>query len=249
LLGDHQPFYVLPPVDIPESALPGVVDMATQHLRDLRAHRPRGPYLLGGFCIGGLIAYEMARRLRAAGEEVPFVAMIDPELPGAFLRANLHIVQWLSKKRALSARETTRLFARGHKVLYRLREEWNAPFRDKARFALRKTRKLFGGNGHLPAATHEAAEESPVDDQDILATFQWILSSYVPPRYDGPATIFLTEEQESFAPFLRRKWRKSAPRSEVHSIAGRHLGAITTNVAVLSGKIRECLQGLNTQAS
>jgi amino acid adenylation domain-containing protein len=250
LLGEQQSFYVLPPVEIPDSTPPpSVEDMATQHLRDLRAHRPHGPYLLGGFCIGGLIAYEMARRLKAAGEEVPCVAMIDPELPGAFLRANLHLVQWISKKRALSARETTRLFARGHKLLYRLREEWNAPFRDKARFAFRKTRRLFGGNGHSPAPANETAEESPVDDQDILATFQWILSSYVPPPYDGAVAVFLTEEQESFAPFLRRKWRKSAPRAEVHSIAGKHLGAITTNVEVLSAKMCECLQRVNGQAS
>jgi len=243
LLGDRQPFYVLPPVDLTDSSLPTVEEMATQHLRDLRAHRPRGPYLLGGFCIGGLIAYEMALRLEAAGEEVVFVAMIDPELPGAFHRANLRLTRWIARRRNLTPRQTTRLFARGHKVLFRLREEWNAPLRDKAQFILRKTRKLFGANGHGSEGDSRPtpAEESS-DEQDILATFQWILSSYDPPRYDGPVAIFLTEEQEAFAPYLRRKWLKCAPGAEVHGLEGKHLGAITTNVATLSARLNECLE-------
>lgn len=251
LLGEQQPFYVLPPVDIPETTLASVEDMATQHLRDLRAHRPNGPYLLGGFCIGGLIAYEMAQRLKAAGEEVQFVAMIDPELPSAFLRANLHLTQWIAKKQALSPRETTRLFARGHKVLYRLREEWNAPLRDKFRFVFGKARRLFSRNGHSsPVNGNGNGESSDIatsDEQDILASFQWILSSYVPPRYTGPVAIFLTEEQERFAPYLRRKWAKTAPNATIHTIEGKHLGAITTNVEMLSAKISECLQTVNTQ--
>jgi thioesterase domain-containing protein len=227
-------------VEIPDGALPSVEVMATQHLKDLRAHRPHGPYLLGGFCIGGLIAYEMAQRLSAVGEEVLFVALIDPELPGAFLRGHLRLVRWLTKRRSLAPRQTTRLFSRGHKFLYRLREEWNAPFREKIRFVAAKVRNLFDGDN---AAQALSVPEGSVDhDEDVLATFQWILSSYVPPRYDGPVTIFVTEEQESFTPFLERKWQKAAPQAEVHRLAGRHLGSITTNVEVLAGKLRECLE-------
>lgn len=244
LLGEDQPFYVLPPVEIPEGALPSVEVMATQHLKDLRAHRPHGPYLLGGFCIGGLIAYEMAQRLSAVGEEVLFVALIDPELPGAFLRGHLRLVRWLTKTRSLAPRQTTRLFSRGHKFLYRLREEWNAPFRDKIRFATAKLRNLFDGNSSERALS---LPEGSVDhDEDVLATFQWILSSYVPPRYDGPVTIFVTEEQETFTPFLERKWQKAAPQAEVHRLAGRHLGSITTNVEVLAAKLSKCLERIPT---
>lgn len=243
LLGEDQPFYVLPPVEIPDGALPSVEVMATQHLKDLRAHRPHGPYLLGGFCIGGLIAYEMAQRLSAVGEEVLFVALIDPELPGAFLRGHLRLVRWLTKRRSLAPRQTTRLFSRGHKFLYRLREEWNAPFREKIRFATAKVRNLFDGeNAGRPLSVPEGSVDH---DEDVLATFQWILSSYVPPRYDGPVTIFVTEEQESFTPFLERKWQKAAPQAEVHRLAGRHLGSITTNVEVLAAKLSECLKGIS----
>ena len=81
-----------------------------------------------------------------------------------------------------------------------------------------------------------------VEEQNVLATFHWILSSYEPPRHDGPADIFLTDEQESFAPFLRRKWLKSAPQAEIHRIEGKHLGSITTNVEKLAAQIDHCLK-------
>ena len=243
LLGESQPFYVLPPVDISENPLPTVEEMATRHLKDLRAHRPQGPYLIGGFCIGGLIAYEMAHRLKAAGEQVPFVVLIDPELPGGCLRAHLRFVRWLARKRKLSPIQAVRLFSRGHKILYRIREEWNAPWREKLGFIVRKVRRLF--RRRAASSDNQASNggsKDSVEEQNVLATFHWILSSYEPPRHDGPVTIFLTEEQESFAPFLRRKWRKSASCAEIHRIDGRHLGAITTNVEKLAAQISECLK-------
>ena len=49
--------------------------MADDYAERIRAVRPRGPYVLGGFCIGGNIAVEVARRLRADGENVPLVAV------------------------------------------------------------------------------------------------------------------------------------------------------------------------------
>ncbi len=51
--------------------------LASAYVDDLRGARPRGPYLLGGFCIGSEIALEMARQLRAAGEAVPALVLFD----------------------------------------------------------------------------------------------------------------------------------------------------------------------------
>jgi amino acid adenylation domain-containing protein len=48
----------------------------------IRAAQPRGPYILMGLCIAGLIAYEAARQLRLAGERVPLVIMADTWSPG-----------------------------------------------------------------------------------------------------------------------------------------------------------------------
>jgi amino acid adenylation domain-containing protein len=248
LLGEDQPFYVLPPREIADGSLPTVEEIAANHLLDLRAHRPHGPFLLGGFCVGALVAYEMACRLRAEGEEVPFLALIDPQLSSSLLRAYYKLVARSARKRGLTVQEKTRLFARGHKVLYRLREEWNSPLRDKAKFLGRKLGRLFGRNGNgNPAAGPGGGgnAENSAEEQDTLAAFHWIISAYEPPSYDGPVTMFLTDEQKAFTPFLERRWRNVAPHVEVHRVPGKHLGAITTDVDVLTARLRDCLDGVN----
>jgi len=54
---------------------------ARRHLADIRRIQPRGPYHLVGFSFGGLVAYEVAQRLTAAGEQVALLALLDPDLP------------------------------------------------------------------------------------------------------------------------------------------------------------------------
>ena len=54
-----------------------IEDMARYYLEQVRTFQPRGPYYLGGYCLGGNIAYEMARQLREQGESAALVALID----------------------------------------------------------------------------------------------------------------------------------------------------------------------------
>ena len=54
-----------------------IEEMADHYLREIREVQPNGPYLLGGYCLGGTVAYEMAQRLVAVGEKVAMVAMLD----------------------------------------------------------------------------------------------------------------------------------------------------------------------------
>jgi thioesterase domain-containing protein/acyl carrier protein len=51
--------------------------MVEAHLRELRSLQPEGPYFLGGYCLGGLLALEAARQLTASGEEVGLVVLIQ----------------------------------------------------------------------------------------------------------------------------------------------------------------------------
>ncbi|HYH82411.1 MAG TPA: amino acid adenylation domain-containing protein [Longimicrobium sp.] len=55
--------------------------IAADHLATLRAARPAGPYRLGGWSMGGVVAYEMARQLEAAGEAVEALLLIDAPVP------------------------------------------------------------------------------------------------------------------------------------------------------------------------
>jgi amino acid adenylation domain-containing protein len=56
--------------------------MAAGYLAEIRKAQPHGPYFLGGVCIGGVLAYEIAQQLKASGEEVALVMLIDSFLPG-----------------------------------------------------------------------------------------------------------------------------------------------------------------------
>src|SRR5205085_287044 len=84
-LGADQPFYGLQAQGVNDDAEPlATVDgMAERYVEAIRAAFPRGPYVLGGWSAGGVIAYEMARRLRELGEDVPLVVLLDTHAPKA----------------------------------------------------------------------------------------------------------------------------------------------------------------------
>lgn len=62
-----------------------LTSLASSHLAAIRAIQPHGPYRLAGFSLGGLIAYEMAQQLRAAGEAVEMLFLLDSMSPYAVL--------------------------------------------------------------------------------------------------------------------------------------------------------------------
>ncbi len=80
-----QPFYGLQAIGLdgkrPIENL-NVEQMAARYIEEVRAFQPRGPYYLGGSSFGGLVAYEMAQQLRAAGEEIGLLAFFDTNGPG-----------------------------------------------------------------------------------------------------------------------------------------------------------------------
>jgi thioesterase domain-containing protein len=83
-LPDGHPVYAVANHGLEQRGWPDwtVTSAARRHLRELRAVRPRGPYVLVGHSLGGLVALEMARRLRRAGQAVPLVALLDSHPPG-----------------------------------------------------------------------------------------------------------------------------------------------------------------------
>lgn len=81
-LGADQPFAALQShaMICPGSPHDTVEKMAAHYLTELREAQPRGPYRLGGWSMGGFIAYEMARLLMEQGERVEELSMIDTYL-------------------------------------------------------------------------------------------------------------------------------------------------------------------------
>ena len=78
-LGSAQPVYGLQSAGLDgESAIDGNFErVARQYIREIRQVQLKGPYFLGGYCLGGTLAMEMARQLIDAGEQVGLLAMIE----------------------------------------------------------------------------------------------------------------------------------------------------------------------------
>ena len=83
LLGDDQPFYAFHVLTETGEPMPESIGAwADRFLPALRLVQPHGPYRLGGHSFGGTVAWEMARRLAAAGEAVDLLVLLDTFAPG-----------------------------------------------------------------------------------------------------------------------------------------------------------------------
>ena len=78
-VGSDQPVYGIQSQALlgDQPALLHLTDMAAHYIKDIRTVQPHGPYQLLGYSFGGIVVLEMAHQLRAAGEEVALVGMID----------------------------------------------------------------------------------------------------------------------------------------------------------------------------
>ena len=79
----QQPFYAFQSRGLDTHAEPyqRIEEMATHYIEAMRGVQPSGPYLLGGWSFGSLVAFEMAHRLVADGSEVALLAFIDMGIP------------------------------------------------------------------------------------------------------------------------------------------------------------------------
>jgi long-chain acyl-CoA synthetase len=99
LLGPHQPVYgvaVVPAITAIASLEPtstfsaySIEELARACVPEIRRQQPTGPYQLAGFSFGGRIAFEVAQHLRASGEDVRLLVILDTFMPGSFRRRPL----------------------------------------------------------------------------------------------------------------------------------------------------------------
>jgi thioesterase domain-containing protein len=78
-LGPEQPFYALQPqgLDGKRECLTSIPAMAERYIQEIKKVQPQGPYRIGGYSFGGLVAYEMAQMLQAKAEQVALLALLD----------------------------------------------------------------------------------------------------------------------------------------------------------------------------
>ena len=148
-----------------------IEQMAETYLNEIRAVQPHGPYLLAGYSGGGVVAFEMARRLDAAGEPIGLLAFIDTFHPHMPLP---HID----------------VFTR----LGRLRREGMSYLRD----AFGRRRKSFRDDrdGRLIEKHLAAGEPIPLALRELylIRNFKRAQSRYQPQPWPGKALLFRAEQ-------------------------------------------------------
>ena len=97
-------------IDLVETPLDRVEDLAEYHLAGIRQLQSTGPYILIGYSFGGLIAWEIAQRLLKSGQEVGLLAMLDSYPAVEFLdfRLRARLFARHAATRAFSALRTNR---------------------------------------------------------------------------------------------------------------------------------------------
>ncbi len=227
-LGEDQPVYGIQAQSLVgrEPALLRLEDQAAYYLRDVRKVQPRGPYHLLGYSFGGTLALEMARQLKAKGEEVALLGMLDartrqydqtmvPSVPARLLRQ-------ISRLRL----NTSRLPARDHVhyLLEKLRTRViRFGCRTAAKFSLRK----------IPVWMRSAY------DVNFIA-----LENYQLESYDGRLVLFRASEQEHADGPRDLGWSRFFQRGvEIHDLPGDHERLfLEPNLDQLADELRDLLR-------
>jgi aspartate racemase len=97
-LGVDQTFYGIQAVGLDGVQTPHttVGEMADHYIAAIRSHQPEGPYMLGGSCFGGFVAFEMACRLHEQGRRVALLALMDSSQPPPMMTLFGHLAQLLT---------------------------------------------------------------------------------------------------------------------------------------------------------
>ena len=230
-LGEQQPFYAFqsPGLAAGQEMLPSVEHMAEHYLTALREIQPHGPYQLGGWSFGGLVAYEMAARLRTAGEEIHLLALLDT---------------WTTIKQHLDdpddQAEYVRLFARYLSGLFGkqavLLLDGDAPMTLEIQLPhILKQAKLL--ELLPPELDMEGIER-------LLAVFRNNLraaAAYTPPTYAGDVILFRAADKPRIKiPDLTLGWKRYVQGSIInHILPGDHYAMLRQPVVEMLGEALE----------
>ena len=215
-LSAEQPFYGLQwAQDDDGPRFPSIETLAARYIKAIRRVMPEGPYLVGGYCSGSMIAWEMAQQLQAGGESVGLVVLIDHALP------------------TITARFTVTKFLRNlpywvmDDLLRASSEEIWARARGKINLLLDLGSSVLQRHTRVQSDIRDAlgmwnAPQSQIDW--IEGHYQQHLA-YKPRPYAGAVTIIRARAQPLLSPHRPPEfgWGKLATiRARVHKVPGSH---------------------------
>jgi thioesterase domain-containing protein len=208
--------------------------MAKYYIKEMRKIQPRGPYLLGGYCMGGVIAFEMAQQLCASGDQIMLLTLFDtlnpvrPPRRSTFMDKVRRALDILS---SLPARESLRHFS--GLTISRLKIRlalWNEQLQ---RILIRM--KMAKGE---PLPTDLAGLHTRIE----LAR---ACNSYQPRIYPGKITLFFADHPESgFECSEDHGWADFAASGlEIHKVSAGHFNMLgPPNAYLLAQQLDRCIE-------
>ena len=246
-LGPEQPVFAIHPLGLDDRPVPATIEaMATEHLARMRELQPRGPYFLGGYCNGGLMAYEVACRLATAGEPVEPVVLIAAAAD-VRLRWLRPLLDQLAGGLGLSETETANYFGRVRYLVDRLAM---AGLRRKIGIATASAVTLAGEMlARLGGARRSPFTRTPIpaDTANDVRVGDGLLSeetyarhfsavmAYVPPVFPGRVLAFWPTQE---GPRQRRDptlgWGGLIEHVDVVRVPGDHHTIVTRHIELIA---------------
>lgn len=250
-LGDEQPFHAMQPHGLGSTEIPRTIEaMAADHRRALRAVQPEGPYFLGSFCDAGIIALEVARQLRAEGQIVETLVLIDSVLRKPRLELVHRLVQRAGALvghrgdallydylRLRNVHTQLKPLLRGHASTTGVDAPPTEPTQPHSQTGAgaARGRRLIGN------LFNPAVETLRLDKR---GQYQWAKLNYRARPYPGHVALLWAEQE--LPPRQRQtyiaEWQAIAPRAQTYIVPGTHLTCITTQVGELADRIDACLR-------
>lgn len=247
-VGADQPFYTFEQHGLHDEAVPPTIEeMAAHHVRTLRAHQPDGPYLLGGHCSAGLIAFEMARQLEEQGARVDLLALVHTAVESGHYATARRVVEPLGRLARLDDARRARLAESLGASLLRLdrlarmdRAERAAAVRGKARGLPRRGASARHGRNEAAEAQAEAPAEDMLDQrlrarrQRVNAAYIRANRRYVPRRYAGPVALFIAgDERADYGRDRTMGWGATIDGTlDIQLVPGDHVTCVTDDAHV-----------------
>ena len=177
-----------------DAPLTTVEEMAERYLGEIRKVQPQGPYLVGGYCLGGTIAYEIAQRLRRDGHEVPLLALIDTY---NFVRMERPVpFRFLCQKVAFHWGNMRQL-----PLL-----DWPGYFFHKTSIARAGEFSSLWRTLRTSLKTRPAAARFPSLHESVHDVNERAAQSYEPKPYAGRVTVFKPKVNYDFYPDRQMGW-------------------------------------------
>ena len=227
LYGDHEPHETFE-------------EMATDYIKEMKTVQPEGPYILGGFSGGGITAYEIARQLIEAGEEVAELIFLDTPLPyneplSSVDRMSIHWQQFQQKGVAYFS-------------------EWA---KNRYRWELHKFRKRFGDvteitetpaefkSGVLETAFYRALSSYDISSLGVSAK---LFRPKLPVKYRLSGGRVTNQDRQVITE--DNGWTQYVDDLNVFEVPGNHDSMVLEpNVRVLATKLGECINDADPKMS